>query len=585
MKNWEPGFLGIDWASVGDFVALAVATQVVIAAIVVTCVALVLRVARRLSAAVRHDVLLASLMLILALPLGVLVPKTASIQSVETITGTAPPLATNDLGQLERAPRGMETLPSLDDAASSGWRSLDSTLASGLALFVVSLIVTALVRTLNAWRSLRELRRSARRDHSLETEVRQLCQSIGLVRSPEVFRHSELSAPAAVGVFRPWIVVPASWPDALDGESARQAVLHELGHLARRDGLALLIQRSTLALLAFCPPAWLLSRLIDTERECACDDWALAHGGGDVVSYGQTLLGFAATDQRASGPLVAGFASRRSQLKRRILNMTDNSRQHDLTRTRTWIPMALMAAVVVVGLTSPIWPRWPSSGAVSESGGGGQFGEGEPDDALVLSADDSPLYREIANGDLEDLRHLLDGGAAVDQRWPGDGSPLIEAARRGQLEIARLLLEYGATADIRVAGDGTPLIQAAAKGDFDMANLLLSYGADVDFVADSGDGNPLIEASKVGQLEMVDFLISQGAQIDIRKPGDDTPLINAAQQGNFEVVDLLLRTGADPNLEGDFDRRLEVVRTPLNQARANGHDDVADLLVAAGASD
>ena len=586
MKSSVPGISAIDWALVSDFAARAIAIEIVFAVMVATLALVVLRVARRLSAAARHDILLASLVLILVLPLGLLVPRTSSIDRGGAVTRSAPSSTGDVLERSGRPLREPALLPPVTSSVATGSRGLDATAALVLVALVSGLVAGVGARTLNAWRYLRELRLSAKRDSVLEAEVHQLCQSIGLAGSPEVYRHSELAAPAAVGATRPWIVVPASWPEVLASDATRQAMLHELGHVARRDGMALLLQRTVLALLAFCPPAWLLSRLIDTERESACDDWALAHGAGDVVSYGRTLLGFAAVDQRASGPLVAGFASKRSQLKRRILNMTDNNRLHDLTRNRGWIPIALTVAVVVVGVSSPLWPRWPGFGSVTEFaefGGVSQLSGSEPGDVPVLSADDSPLYREIANGDLEDVRRLLDGGAAVDQRWPGDGSPLIEAARRGQLEIAGLLLEYGATADIRVAGDGTPLIQAAANGDFEMANLLLSYGADVDFVADSGDGNPLIEASKVGQHDMVDFLIGQGAEIDIHKPGDDTPLINAAQQGHVEVVDLLLRFGADPNLEGDMDRRLEVVRTPLNQARARGHEEVADLLIAAGA--
>jgi beta-lactamase regulating signal transducer with metallopeptidase domain len=80
--------------------------------------------------------------------------------------------------------------------------------------------------------------------------------------------------PHVVGIVRATIVVPPG----LTGDMLHAALLHELAHVRRRDGLGRVIQVWAAAVMWWFPIARLVSRRLDLAREAACDAAALEHG-------------------------------------------------------------------------------------------------------------------------------------------------------------------------------------------------------------------------------------------------------------------------------------------------------------------
>jgi bla regulator protein blaR1 len=60
------------------------------------------------------------------------------------------------------------------------------------------------------------------------------------------------------------------------------------------------------------------------------------------------------------------------------------------------------------------------------------------------------LVEAAADGDITDVKALLDQGANINAAVDGDGSPLIAAAAEGHLAIVELLLAHGADVNTRV---------------------------------------------------------------------------------------------------------------------------------------
>jgi beta-lactamase regulating signal transducer with metallopeptidase domain len=104
--------------------------------------------------------------------------------------------------------------------------------------------------------------------------------------------------PHVVGVLRSTIVVPPG----LTGDMLRAALLHELAHVRRRDGLARVIQVWAAAVMWWFPVARLVSRRLDLAREAACDAAALEQGI-ERPAYARLLVEMAT--RRAPVPALA----------------------------------------------------------------------------------------------------------------------------------------------------------------------------------------------------------------------------------------------------------------------------------------
>lgn len=93
---------------------------------------------------------------------------------------------------------------------------------------------------------------------------------------------------------------------------------------------------------------------------------------------------------------------------------------------------------------------------------------------------DRRLVEAAGDGDLARMRELLDAGADVDARAPGDGTALIAASRGGQLAAVKLLVERGANVNLAYRGLRSPLGEARAHGHDGVAAYLRAHGAIAD---------------------------------------------------------------------------------------------------------
>jgi hypothetical protein len=399
-----------------------------------------------------------------------------------------------------------------------------------------------------------------------------------------------ITVPLAWGWRRPVLLLPS---EALhwSREMRRDAIIHELGHLDRRDLWSQTVARVAAAVHWFNPLTWAVLRRLLLEAEQACDDRVLKAGTG-TADYAERLLKIAAgANQRTLRGLPAVAMARSSQLATRIESLFESSRPRTvrLSVSRTVgtlllliLPAALIGAVQVeqrpgsddfAGMIQPDQSR--------ERSDGGRSWEDEGD------ADNDPLYAAVRYGNLAMIESILDAGADPNARWNGDGTPLIIAVRHGRDAVIDLLLDRGARPDEGVEGDGNALIVAAERGDMRNLEKFVATDADIDRGV-PGDGNPLIAAAGAGQLEAMKLLVSSGADIEAVVPGDENPLIKAAEHGELEAARYLISVGADVNARvvAHSWRTGEVeVRTPLSRARHRGDDELVRLLISAGARD
>jgi ankyrin repeat protein len=156
-------------------------------------------------------------------------------------------------------------------------------------------------------------------------------------------------------------------------------------------------------------------------------------------------------------------------------------------------------------------------------------------------------------------------------------TPLHRAVSEGQLDEIRQLVEGGAQLEAFTAYLGNPMHVAASGGKPEVVELLLKLGADVDPRRRTGRFTPLHDAANFGHFKNVQILLDAGAEVDAQDDHGRTPLWYAAGHSHRKIVELLLERGANVNLAPAFDI------TTLEQAALSGDETLVRRLLAAGA--
>jgi beta-lactamase regulating signal transducer with metallopeptidase domain len=170
----------------------------------------------------------------------------------------------------------------------------------------------------------------------------------GLIRRAEpvgagISLSREIAGPLVAGYFRPCVLLPLAARDW--SEERRKVVLsHELSHVRRRDGLALLVGEFARALYWFHPLAWLSLARLRRESELAADEDVIA-GGVRPSDYAEHLLSVARTlVPRADGIAMAG---RPSELSRRVELLVSRERLPARPSALTTLSLCVAAALLV----------------------------------------------------------------------------------------------------------------------------------------------------------------------------------------------------------------------------------------------
>lgn len=116
----------------------------------------------------------------------------------------------------------------------------------------------------------------------------QVGDRLGVSHRPNLRTCAGLKAPMLAGLVHPKLLLPE---DAVQSDSLRFVLVHELTHYKRRD-----IWLKTIALLTnivhwFNPFMWYMVRLVERDTELACDEAALRQlPPEDHAAYGRVIL-------------------------------------------------------------------------------------------------------------------------------------------------------------------------------------------------------------------------------------------------------------------------------------------------------
>jgi len=159
----------------------------------------------------------------------------------------------------------------------------------------------------------------------MASEIIEAKQRVALLES------TAIDDPVTVGVFHPAILLPSKVLPELGEQELSAILLHEYGHIRRRDFLAHILCELISLPVAWHPGiAYLMSKISQT-RELACDDYAAARLG-KRRSYANTLLHVASLCLHVPRASAAGLGIfDGDNLEVRIMMLTE--KKNSLSRT------------------------------------------------------------------------------------------------------------------------------------------------------------------------------------------------------------------------------------------------------------
>ena len=106
---------------------------------------------------------------------------------------------------------------------------------------------------------------------------RAAADALAMQHHVELGRSTAIASPMTVGVLRPRVLLPAA-ADAWSADRLRAVLVHELGHIRRRDTQLQFCAQLACVVYWWNPLLWLAAARLRLEREFACDDLVLGAG-------------------------------------------------------------------------------------------------------------------------------------------------------------------------------------------------------------------------------------------------------------------------------------------------------------------
>ena len=188
-------------------------------------------------------------------------------------------------------------------------------------------------------------------DPSVVDIVLRVCDQLKVGRRPRLKEVPSLAVPAVFGLFKPVVCIPSGDLQTLSADQLKWVLLHELGHVRRRDPLVLAIAVFVRAVHWFNPLAWLAVSRLRACMELAADEFVVRHvPGRSVADYGRMLVHYASLGLQNRDAATVGliFMSADQSLKKRIV-MLDAYRHQ--SRWMQYVAALIVLVAVATGLT------------------------------------------------------------------------------------------------------------------------------------------------------------------------------------------------------------------------------------------
>ncbi len=190
-------------------------------------------------------------------------------------------------------------------------------------------------------------------DPAWQTPLYEIADRLELDAAPRLLRSDDVKMPFAAGLLSSTIVLPGE-SDEWSAERRTAVLIHELGHVRRRDLIGHTLGRIACALYWFHPLVWTAARRLRAESERACDDLALVFGAR-ASDYAEHLLDIVTCVRDHNTPAIALAMAHRREFEGRMLAILNPElRRRGLGRARSAALAGSFAALaLMLGAASP----------------------------------------------------------------------------------------------------------------------------------------------------------------------------------------------------------------------------------------
>ncbi len=232
-------------------------------------------------------------------------------------------------GSLYHMPKAVNNIPEITTAVSPTGINTDLTswvndntglLLTTWALFFL-LNCMKLTTGLMAVRRLRHYKTFSITDE-WKIRLEQLRDSLGIRQSITLLQSELVKVPVTLGFLRPVILLPVGLIANIPAEQVEAVLLHELGHIKRKDFFVNFLQHFAEAIFFFNPSLLWISSLLRQEREACCDD-IVVNKIGQKRHYLNALVSFEEYSLHHM-PYAMAISSKKQYLLHRVKRIVTN---------------------------------------------------------------------------------------------------------------------------------------------------------------------------------------------------------------------------------------------------------------------
>ena len=278
-------------------------------------------------------------------------PQTSSDttqQPAISFHANATPLQTPDTPSQAVATNAAENTAIVQSQTNAKASPFGKWLFAGLCLWAIVAAVK-LLGMISAMVAVKQLLRDAISEQTHQALPANIARKMRIRRPVRVMANPNVAVPYTVGLRRPVIFVPLE-SRAWSPDEQEAVLTHEAAHIARYDVFWQYLACFVCAIYWFHPLAWWAARRMQIERELACDD-AVLHHGGKADHYADVLLELARAAKlkhRAKPlPVCAVSMARHSTVKQRILSILNPALNRRPLGRAKLIALIVLAAVVI----------------------------------------------------------------------------------------------------------------------------------------------------------------------------------------------------------------------------------------------